>query len=82
MYYLPELYETRDYLLEIRNPNQLEICRDYCKFEKYPCNKDVFDLCSIIMEELEVTKPEDPYDMIGLYIHLRNEINGLLNDEH
>lgn len=76
---MPELYDARDYLHEIADAYALEVCKDHCTFLEYPCDEDVYHLCNIIMEEQALLKSNDPFNMLDLYIRLRNEINRLLN---
>lgn len=73
MFELPELYETRDYRVPILNDDIVN-CEEECEIPLFPCDKDVFHLCTIILEERHITIPEDPYDAVEVYLFLRREI--------
>lgn len=71
MYYLPEIYDTRDYLCPV-SENAIEICSELCTFtDNIPCDRDVYNLVAVIMSETELTLPNDPNDALELYIILR-----------
>lgn len=78
MYAIPELYGTLDHLKETHQ-RVLELCEEECKTKDgIPCDRLVYELCLIIMEEMHWPLPTDPYDMCDLYISLRAEIKNQL----
>ncbi|KAG5892739.1 hypothetical protein JTB14_001110 [Gonioctena quinquepunctata] len=77
MFELPELYGTRDYLFPI-SQDDIQICKEECKYIEYPCDEDVYDLCKIIIEEKCFSLQNDPFECVELYLALREEINRLL----
>ncbi|XP_033761355.1 uncharacterized protein LOC117343145 [Pecten maximus] len=74
MYSIPELYGVEDGLKAVEQ-DKLEICESECRMkDDIPCDKDVFDLCNLLVNENEWNIPVDPYEMCDLYIQLRNQI--------
>ena len=52
-----------------------EMCMDECLFnEDLPCDKDVYELCRICMNERHWTMPLNAYSAIELYESLRHAI--------
>lgn len=74
MYTSPELYGTVDHICPVEF-DELSVCFDACRFESHPCDKDVFDLCGILMSEVHWVRNNDPFDSVDLYIYLRNVIS-------
>lgn len=78
LYNFPEIcgsvnYETTVQLRYVEN------CEEECTFLDCPCSdKDVFNLCEIIVREMNLCKSVDVFDAVNLYIALRNEILSLL----
>ncbi|KAG5884206.1 hypothetical protein JTB14_030808 [Gonioctena quinquepunctata] len=66
MFELPELYGTRDYLFPI-SQDDIQICREECKYIEYPCDEDVYNLCKIIIEEKSFSLQNDPFKCVELY---------------
>ena len=53
----------------------LDLCKDECiSKDEFPCDRDVFELCLILVEENKWSVPKDPYDAITLYKFLREAI--------
>lgn len=77
MYEMPELYDTRDYIMPLRNEDILN-CQEECTNVNHPCDEVIFDLCNIILEEKNQLIPKDPYEAIDIYLLLREEINLML----
>ncbi|XP_031351071.1 uncharacterized protein LOC116176587 [Photinus pyralis] len=77
MYNLPELYGSEDNLVRVFSASILS-CKEECLSLKSSCDEDVNDLCNIILSELDMSKPHDPYDAVNLYVKLRTEILDLL----
>lgn len=74
MYEIPHLYAAMDYIQHIRDRQILAACR----FLNLPCDKDIYELCNIIMQEKNLQLSDDPYCNIDVYIELKNEINILM----
>ncbi|KAB0793315.1 hypothetical protein PPYR_12935 [Photinus pyralis] len=80
MYHSPEIYRSNDYLISVEF-DDLEIAREECVFldQECPCDKDVFELCNILLNEAAVENiPSDPYNAIDVYLYLRNKLSCLL----
>ena len=78
MYRLPALYGSRDYLCEVL-PEEVEMCKLQCLFrELVPCDRDVYDMCNILMRENGHEFPKDPDSSVELYLELRRQINNLI----
>ncbi|KAB0800803.1 hypothetical protein PPYR_04107 [Photinus pyralis] len=80
MYHIPEIYRSNDYLISVEF-DDLEIAREECVFldQECPCDKDVFELCNILLNEAAVENiPSDPYNAIDVYLYLRNKLSCLL----
>lgn len=78
MYALPELYRTRDFLSSVEDEH-VQLCKDECIFRlAIPCDQDVYNLCNIFMVESHLTLPNDPYQAVNLYMHLRESVNASL----
>ncbi|CAH1114742.1 unnamed protein product [Psylliodes chrysocephalus] len=78
MYEMPSIYKTRSYMVGVPN-FAIEALRSECKFLKYPCDQDVFDLCNILLVENNWEKGSDPHEAVDLYIQLRNVLKSILN---
>jgi hypothetical protein len=78
MYMLPELYGTRDYLCDVTH-DDIDICKQDCVFRKaHPCDEDVFEMCSFIMHESNLSYPVSIQEALDLYITLRQASRGFL----
>jgi len=74
MYEVPEAFGGIDCLMTVP-ATEREICMDECSFrEDLPCDKDVYELCRICMDERHWTMPLDAYSAMELYGRLRHEI--------
>ena len=74
----PELNGTRDYLCEI-DADDFETCMQDCVFRaSVSCDGDIFEMCSIIMAENDLSFPEDPHNALQLYMTLRDEARAFL----
>lgn len=79
MYFLPTLYDTRDYVYDVPQRN-IDICKQQCRFrEPIPCDRDVHELCCAIMAENRQDFPTDPQTAVDLYLELRESITRLVN---
>jgi len=67
MYEVSEAFEGIDCLVTVPAAER-EMCMDECSFkEDSPCDKDVYELCRICMNERHWTMPLDAYSAIELY---------------
>ena len=74
LYSLPELSGAEDKLVSV-NIEELLACKAECTPKSaYPCDRDIFELCCILMDENRWTTPNDGYEAAHLYELLRNEI--------
>lgn len=75
MYIVPEIYDSEDYMVPLRNED-INICVEECSFFNMLqcCDVNVYDLCKIIMEENNYTMPMSPYEGVDLYINFRNRL--------
>lgn len=79
LYQLPVLYDTIDYMCEV-DPEDVVICKDECLFrEPIPRDRDVYDMCNIIMNENDLEFPQAPDTAVELYLELRRLLNNLLD---
>ena len=79
LYTLPELNGDEDKLVEV-DMHEVEVCRteSTCK-RSIPCDRDIFDLACILMEENGWNAPNNGYQAASLYIRLRRQIKHDLN---
>lgn len=74
MYLAPNIYGTHSYLQNVEEA-EIEICQEECEFrEEYPCNRDVYELAHILIEEELREMPTDAHEAIRLYHYLRSKI--------
>ena len=53
----------------------IDVCKEDCTFRSpYPCDRDVHELCCILMAENHVELSADPFDSVNLYMFLRDNI--------
>ncbi|KAG5887618.1 hypothetical protein JTB14_002627 [Gonioctena quinquepunctata] len=78
MFDMPSLYGTKSYCVDIPN-FAIEALYDVCSFNDYPCDKDVYDLCRILISENGYSQVTDHNSAVHLYIQLRNSILTLIN---
>ncbi|KAJ8024994.1 hypothetical protein HOLleu_35071 [Holothuria leucospilota] len=79
MHSAPGLYGRRD---DLHPAQKNEI--DFCLEEEttrvlYPCDPEMFEMCSLIMEENQIVAPSDPYQAVDLYVALRQEVRMLID---
>lgn len=73
MYLAPHLWGADDLLLPLTD--DLAGCKASCKFlSAVPCDEDIFDLCTIMMEETGFGFPISMSQALELYVSLRNII--------
>lgn len=72
---MPQVYNCKDYLQNVQ-PDKIEDCEDmYILPENnIPCDEDVYNLSSLIMEEEGLTIATDPHEAFSLYCTLRESI--------
>ncbi|XP_041864801.1 uncharacterized protein LOC121654649 [Melanotaenia boesemani] len=73
MYMAPHLWGAEDCLVPLTE--DFTSCKDSCTFvSSVPCDVDVFDLCTIIMQESGLEFPSTMSQALDLYFHLRDTI--------
>ena len=78
MFMVPQLWGTHDFIVS-PNAADLETAKDSCLFlTAVPCDNDVFELCVTIMDELNLSFPNDRLQALDLYISLRDAIHSQL----
>ena len=75
MYEAPELYGAHDHLANVTE-DEIQVCKSECIMrEMCPCeDKDVFQLCVLVMGERNLELPSDAYQATDLYLLLRTTI--------
>lgn len=74
MFMAPQLWGTEDFIVQ-QDSDQLQIAQEACVFlSSIPCDEEVFDLCTILMEERNLSFPSDRREAFELYVELRNAI--------
>ncbi|KAJ8317348.1 hypothetical protein KUTeg_005252 [Tegillarca granosa] len=74
MYTTPTLYDTRDYSVPVERV-LIEACREECTFKtEICCDREVHELCRLIMDENDWQMPENAISARHLYTALRIEI--------
>ena len=54
---------------------ELELCKEESsQRDEFPCDRDMFELCLILIDENNWSIPKDAYDAVTLYKLLRDEI--------
>ncbi|XP_078314648.1 uncharacterized protein LOC144619723 [Crassostrea virginica] len=75
MYSIPCLYGARSHLCEVTE-EQINVCQTECKPKtQYPCDKTVYELCCVLMEEFNLVAPSSPNEGLQLYAYLRNSVH-------
>lgn len=73
MYMAPHLWGVEDHIVQLTD--ELTTCKENCKFlSTVPCDEDVFDFCTIIMEELGLQFPSTRTQALDLYLNLRDVV--------
>lgn len=79
MHSAPDLYGRRDYL-QPAPKNEIDFClEEETTRVLYPCDPEMFEMCSLIMEENQIVAPSDPYQAVDLYVALRQEVRMLID---
>ena len=75
MYTIPTLYGAEEYLQAVE-PDAVDVCEEECTFaEGSPCDRDIFELCLIYLEEQGIQEPGDAYEAVDTYVYLRDRLN-------
>ncbi|KAK6477179.1 hypothetical protein HHUSO_G22073 [Huso huso] len=78
MYTVPHLYGAEDHLCPCTMENIVN-CEEECRTRRnYSCDKTVFELCCLLMDEHRLDPPDNTEQATDLYITLRQEIRDLL----
>lgn len=69
------MYRAKNYL-RTYSMERMNACKEECIFgDGTFCDKDVFELCNIIIEEKNLQAPDDdPFNGVNLYSELRSAI--------
>ena len=79
MFMVPQLWGTDDFKVSPSTAD-LQTAKDACTFlTAVPCDEDVFDLSITIMDELNLSFPNDRHQAAELYIALRDAIRLQMN---
>lgn len=74
MYHFSSLWGCSDYLMPVSDADYMG-CAAEAEFRKLiPCDVDVFELCTKIMQDSRRQIPNDLQEAAGLYLYLRSEI--------
>lgn len=74
MFSAPHLWGADDHLVHV-NASDLATAKQTCKFlTTIPCDEDIFDLCTITMEESGLDFPNNTSEALDLYMSLRDVI--------
>ncbi|KAJ8245053.1 hypothetical protein GJAV_G00276110 [Gymnothorax javanicus] len=74
MFSAPHLWGADDHIVRV-NAIDLATAKQTCKFlTAIPCDEDIFDLCTITMEESGLGFPNNISDALDLYMSLRDVI--------
>lgn len=77
MHMAPHLWGAEDCLVPLTE--DLTLCKNSCTFvSSVPCDVQVFDLCTIIMEESSLEFPSTMSQALDLYFHLRDTVRSQL----
>lgn len=81
MYAVPDLYDAQEFLQPV-NQREVEICQEECTAKDYPCDEDVFHICTDLMAEHGLDMSDDIYQITDLYISLRQLILDVFNTDN
>ncbi|XP_031333705.1 uncharacterized protein LOC116163746 isoform X2 [Photinus pyralis] len=73
MFEMPSLYNADNYLIPVPSfaTDEMSI---HCAYNSYPCDKDFYDLCNILISENMYSIVVDPYAAVNLYTNLRHDL--------
>ena len=72
MYTVPQLWGSEDFIVP---HTDLEACKF---LSVVPCDEDIFDLCNMIMSELDLTFPENILQAQEFYLTIREAVRSLI----
>ncbi|MEQ2296919.1 hypothetical protein AMECASPLE_029411 [Ameca splendens] len=75
MHAVPNLYGV-PHFLQPSSQTELEICL----FKDFPCDVDVFHLCTELMTEHRLVMSDDVYEITNLYVRLYQMISDVLGE--
>ncbi|KAI7801287.1 hypothetical protein IRJ41_003539 [Triplophysa rosa] len=79
MFMAPQLWGTEDFI--VQPDSDLQIAQEACMFlSAIPCDEEVFDLCTILMEEQNLRFPSDRREAFELYVELRDAIRSQITE--
>lgn len=71
MYNTPAIFGTQDYSIPV-DQRKIDACiAEVTAKGAYPCDRDVFDLACLLMDEIGLQMPKDATAAINLYLTLR-----------
>lgn len=74
MYWLPHLYNAEHHLCQV-SLEKIRVCKEECSFKgPCPCDRDIFELCCLLMAENNLQPPVNSDTAKRLYNALRNNI--------
>ena len=74
LYTLPEMAGAEDHKVPVPQ-QELDICQtESTEKDEYPCERNVFDICCILMAENDWAAPQNGYEAAALYIKLKRQI--------
>lgn len=74
MFHMPQLYNTRNYLNPVRHQDA-QALDGHCTFLAYPCDERIYWACTRLMENANLSLPNDPYKLLDTYIWLRERVD-------
>lgn len=80
MFKMPQHYSTESYFKYV-DEKDLEVCEEECIFNTHiTFDETLNEICQIIITEENLNVTNDPYELVNIYIKLRNTI--LMNVEN
>jgi hypothetical protein len=73
LYHTPEIVGVDDHMKDVPQ-HTMDACAEECTWKGYPCDKDVYEVCRIIMHEQDWRPPTDTAEATELYLNLRRVI--------
>lgn len=74
MYTVPALYGADEYLQPVE-ADEIDVCQEECTFvDGLPCDRDMFELFILYMEENGLDEPSDAFEAVDLYMDLRERL--------
>lgn len=76
MFDIPSLFHGQNYLQHVSN-HVLDVLSSECLYLQYPCDEDFYLLCESVMTENRLSKTNDLFETVDLYLQLRTKITEL-----